>query len=112
MLRYASRPYMFTASPSPATVATSLAAVRKLRAEPERRKRLAVNSARLHSGFKALGLLLKAGVYVNIALPPGTPGKQCLLRCSVSAAHAFEDIDLIIVLFGKVVAQGHYKQAV
>jgi 7-keto-8-aminopelargonate synthetase-like enzyme len=139
MLRYASRPYMFTASPSPATVATSLAAVRKLKAEPGRRQRLAVNSARLHDGFKALGLtlgcdevspivavncpdevstiamwnaLLKAGVYVNIALPPGTPGKQCLLRCSVSAAHSFEEIDLIIGLFGEVVAQGHYKKAV
>src|SRR5688572_7171210 len=58
MLRFASRPYMFTASPSPATVATSLAAVRKLKAEPERRKRLAVNSTRLHNGFKALGLAL------------------------------------------------------
>ena len=139
MLRYASRPYMFTASPSPATVATSLAAVRKLRAEPERRARLAINSARLFNGFKGLGLtlgcdrvspivavscpdevstiamwnaLLKAGVYVNIALPPGTPGKQCLLRCSVSAAHSFEEIDRIIALFGEVVAQGHYKQAV
>lgn len=139
MLRYASRPYMFTASPSPATVATALAAIRKLRAEPERRERLAVNSARLFNGFKSLGLalgcdsvspivavhcpdevstismwnaLLNAGVYVNIALPPGTPGKQCLLRCSVSAAHTFEDIDRIIALFGEVVAQGHYKKAV
>jgi 8-amino-7-oxononanoate synthase len=138
MLRFASRPYMFTASPSPATVATSLAAVRKLKAEPERRDRLRVNSTRLFNGFKSLGLalgcdavspivavncpdevstiamwnaLLKAGVYVNIALPPGTPGKQCLLRCSVSAAHSFEDIDRIIALFGEVVAQGHYKKA-
>lgn len=139
MLRFASRPYMFTASPSPATVATSLAAVRKLKAEPERRDRLRVNSARLFNGFKSLRLalgcdavspivavncpdevstiamwnaLLKAGVYVNIALPPGTPGKQCLLRCSVSAAHSFEDIDRIIALFGEVVAQGHYRKAV
>ncbi|QIG46540.1 aminotransferase class I/II-fold pyridoxal phosphate-dependent enzyme [Nordella sp. HKS 07] len=139
MLRYASRPYMFTASPSPATVATALAAIRKLRAEPERRERLSVNSARLFNGFKSLGLalgcdsvspivavhcpdevstismwnaLLTAGVYVNIALPPGTPGKQCLLRCSVSAAHTFEEIDRIIALFGEVVAQGLYKKAV
>jgi len=139
MLRYASRPYMFTASPSPATVATSLAAVRKLKAEPERRERLRANSARLFNGFRSLGLalgcdavspivavncpdevstiamwnaLLKAGVYVNIALPPGTPGKQCLLRCSVSAAHSFADIDRIITLFGEVVAEGHYKKAV
>jgi 7-keto-8-aminopelargonate synthetase-like enzyme len=130
-LRYAMRPYMFTASSSPASIATSLAAIRKLAAEPERRERLQANSARLFAGFKGLGLnmgcdrvspviavkcadeistiamwnaLLEAGVYVNIALPPGTPNKLCLLRCSVSAAHSFDDIDQIIGLFGKVVA--------
>jgi 8-amino-7-oxononanoate synthase len=130
-LRYAMRPYMFTASSSPASIATSLAAIKKLAAEPERRDRLRANSARLFAGFKKLGLdmgcdmvspviavkcadevstiamwnaLLDAGVYVNIALPPGTPSKLCLLRCSVSAAHSFDDIDKIIALFGKVVA--------
>jgi len=130
-LRYAMRPYMFTASSSPASIATSLAAVKKLTAEPERRDRLRANSARLFAGFRALGLdmgcdtvspviavkcanevatiamwnaLLEAGVYVNIALPPGTPNKLCLLRCSVSAAHSFDDIDKIIDLFGQVVA--------
>ena len=129
-LRYAMRPYMFTASSSPASIATSLAAIKKLAAEPERRDRLRANSARLFAGFKALGLdmgcdmvspviavkctdevstiamwnaLLEAGVYVNIALPPGTPNRLCLLRCSVSAAHSFDDIDKIIALFGKVV---------
>jgi 7-keto-8-aminopelargonate synthetase-like enzyme len=130
-LRYAMRPYMFTASSSPASIATSLAAIKKLAVEPERRDRLRANSARLFAGFKGLGLdmgcdmvspviavkcadevstiamwnaLLDAGVYVNIALPPGTPNKLCLLRCSVSAAHSFDDIDKIIALFGKVVA--------
>ena len=130
-LRYAMRPYMFTASSSPASIATSLAAIKKLAAEPERRDRLRANSARLFAGFKELGLdmgcdmvspviavkcadevstigmwnaLLEAGVYVNIALPPGTPNKLFLLRCSVSAAHSFDDIDKIIALFGKVVA--------
>lgn len=130
-LRYAMRPYMFTASSSPASIATSLAAIKKLAVEPERRDRLRANSARLFAGFKGLGLdmgcdtvspviavkctdevstiamwnaLLQAGVYVNIALPPGTPNKLCLLRCSVSAAHSFDDIDKIIALFGKVVA--------
>ncbi|MGI9482911.1 MAG: serine palmitoyltransferase [Hyphomicrobiales bacterium] len=133
MIRLASRPYMFTASPSPASVATSIAAVKKLRAEPERRERLAKNSKRLFDGFHDLGLetgcdvvspviavrcpdepstvamwnmLLDAGVYVNIAVPPGTPANQCLLRCSVSAAHTDEDIDRIIELFGEVVAAG------
>jgi 7-keto-8-aminopelargonate synthetase-like enzyme len=56
--------------------------------------------------------LLKAGVYVNIALPPGTPNKLCLLRCSVSAAHTDADIDRIITLFDSVVAQGHGKKVV
>ena len=130
-LRYAARPYMFTASPSPTSAATAAAAVRKLAAEPQRRQRLRENSERLHAGFRALGLdlgcgepspviavkcgdevstiamwnaLLAAGVYVNIALPPGTPGKLCLLRCSVSAAHTPGDIDRIIALFAEVVA--------
>ena len=133
MIRYASRPYMFTASASPASVATSIASIKKLQAEPERRTRLAKNSKRLFEGFRDLGLetgcdvvspviavrcpdepstitmwnmLLAAGVYVNIALPPGTPGNICLLRCSVSAAHTDADIDRIIALFGEVVAAG------
>jgi 7-keto-8-aminopelargonate synthetase-like enzyme len=130
-LRYAMRPYMFTASSSPASIATSLAAVKRLATEPERRDRLRDNSTRLFNGFRSLGLetgcdtvspviavkcqdepstimmwnaLLKAGVYVNIALPPGTPNRLCLLRCSVSAAHTPEEIDRIISVFGAVVA--------
>jgi len=133
-IRHHSRPYMFTASPSPASVATALEAVKLLKREPERRERLRENSTRLFNGFKGLGLemgcdvvspviavrcpdepttiamwnaLLDAGVYVNIALPPGTPNKICLLRCSVSAAHSDEEIDRIIELFGQVVGAGH-----
>jgi 8-amino-7-oxononanoate synthase len=131
-LRYASRPYMFTASPSPSAVATAHAALLRLSAEPQRRDRIVQNSRRLFDGFKALGLelgcdavspvvavrcpdepstilmwnaLLSAGVYVNFAVPPGTPGKTCLLRCSVSAAHSDAEIDKIIELFGEVVAR-------
>jgi 7-keto-8-aminopelargonate synthetase-like enzyme len=134
VLRYAARPYMFTASPSPSTIATARAALARLAAEPERRTRLWENSKRLHEGFRALGLdlgcdtvspivavkcpdepstvamwnaLLDAGVYVNIAVPPGTPNRLCLLRCSVSAAHTSDEIDLILELFGKVVAASH-----
>jgi 8-amino-7-oxononanoate synthase len=130
-LRYAMRPYMFTASSSPASVATSIVALDILAREPERRDRLWANSERLYNGFKSLGFetgcdvvspviavklpdeqttiakwngLLNAGVYVNIALPPGTPNRLCLLRCSVSAAHTFDDIDIIIDTFRRVVA--------
>ncbi|HEX3215372.1 MAG TPA: aminotransferase class I/II-fold pyridoxal phosphate-dependent enzyme [Aestuariivirgaceae bacterium] len=131
MLRYAMRPYMFTASSSPASIATSLEALRVLKARPELRERIAQNSERLFHGFRALGLvtgcdvpspvvavrcpdeiscyamwnaLLAQGVYVNMAIPPGTPGGLCLLRCSVSAAHTISDIDEIIALFGAVVS--------
>jgi 8-amino-7-oxononanoate synthase len=130
-LRYAMRPYMFTASASPASVATSIAALDVLSKEPERRKRLWDNSQRLFDGLRALGLetgtdvvspviavkmpdelttiakwnaLFEAGVYVNMAVPPGTPNRLCLLRCSVSAAHSYEDIDRIVDVFSKVVA--------
>jgi 8-amino-7-oxononanoate synthase len=129
-LRYAMRPYMFTASSSPATIATSIAALDVLEKEPERREKLRQNSQALFDGFRALGLatgtdvaspviavrmpdeqttimkwnmLLRAGVYVNIALPPGTPNRLCLLRCSVSAAHSAEDIDAIVNAFANVV---------
>lgn len=130
MLRFASRAYMFSASPSPSTIATVMEAVHQLDSRPELRQKLRENSQRLHYGFKSLGLelccdvpspviavriadeptaivmwnkLLDAGVYVNIALPPGTPNGVCLLRCSVSAGHSEQDIDKIIALFESVV---------
>ena len=130
-LRYAMRPYMFTASASPASIATSIAALEVLAKEPERRQRLWDNSQRLFDGLRALGLetgtdvvspviavkmpdelttiakwnaLFEAGVYVNMAVPPGTPNRLCLLRCSVSAAHSFDDIDRIVEIFKRVVA--------
>ena len=125
-LRYAMRPYMFTASSSPASIATSIAALRVLKAEPERRAKLWANSERLYKGLKGLGFdmgcdvvspviavkmpdelttiakwnaLVQGGVYVNMAVPPGTPNRLCLLRCSVSAAHTDAEIDRIIDIF-------------
>ena len=137
-LRYAMRPYMFTASSSPASIATSREALRVLASRPELRERITENSRRLFEGFRALGLalgcdvpspvvavrcddetscyvmwnaLLKQGVYVNMAIPPGTPGGLCLLRCSVSAAHTRDDIDEIIALFGRVVSHAPRRAA-
>ena len=72
---------------------------------PEVSPVVAVKCADEVSTITMWNALLEAGVYVNIALPPGTPNKLCLLRCSVSAAHTNEEIDTIITLFGKVVAQ-------
>ena len=131
-LRYASRPYMFTASSSPTSIATVTEAVRQLTKRPELRDQLRRNSSQLFDGFRSMGLelccdrvspviavkvpdemtaitlwnaLLKAGVYVNLALPPGTPNATCLLRCSVSAAHTPDDISRIIAIFKAVCAE-------
>ena len=125
---YASRPYMFTASPSPATVASTRAALRTLRARPELRTRLWRNASRLHHGLSELGLdlgeaaspvmsvrlrrredalaawngLLAEGVYVNLFLPPAAPGGGSLLRMSVSAAHTDDQLDCIVAAVAKV----------
>ena len=53
----------------------------------------------------AWNLLLQHGVYVNLALPPGTPNGVCLLRCSLSAAHTPEQIDEVIRRFEAVMAE-------
>jgi len=126
VLRYASRPYVFTASLAPATIAATRTALRKLEAATDLRQRLQANAERLHAGLAALGFrlgaapnavvavlvgeklealkfwdhLLKSGVYVNLMVPPATPGNESLLRCSVSAAHTFEQIDAICAAFG------------
>ena len=125
LVRYTSRPYIFTASPSPATIASTRAALAALAERPQLRARLWHNVARLHDGLTAVGLppaaapspvlavlrasreqaladwqqLLDAGVYVNLMVPPATPGGISLLRCSISAAHSDAQVDQILAAF-------------
>jgi len=125
LLRYVSRPFMFTASPSPTVMATTREALRQLRTRPELKQALWSNAKRLYSGLQDLGFelgpevspvvavrckdresalsswnkLLEAGVYVNMMLPPATPGGASFLRCSISAAHTPEQIETIINKF-------------
>lgn len=128
LVRYASRPYIFTASPSPSVIASARAALAKLRSTPALRERLWENSNRLYSALQSLGFklgsdpspvvavmlenqqqalvfwqgLLDRGVYVNLMLPPTTPNNWCLVRCSVSAAHTPAQIDHIINAFAEL----------
>ena len=130
-LRFNSRPYMFTASPSPSTVASVIAAIGQIRAKPELRDSIWRNASALYDGLSELGFkicskaspiiavslpdemtavmtwnrLLQAGVYVNLALPPGTPNNSYLLRCSVSAAHSLEQIEEVCRRFAAVAAE-------
>lgn len=128
ILRLASRPYMFTASPSPSNVASVLEALRLISSTDAHRLRLWKNAAVLHREITALGLticaapgpiiavrlddeaqafgfwkrLLDLGIYTNLAIPPGTPNGISMLRCSVSAAHSDQQIEQIIAAFAQV----------
>jgi len=125
LVRYSSRPYIFTASPSPATIASTRQALTILAAGRDLRARLRENYLRLHAGLTALGYtlgaspspviavvlrdrvealqfwsqLLQRGVYVNLMLPPATPDGVSLIRCSVSAAHTPEQIEAVCAAF-------------
>src|SRR5690606_29763932 len=131
LLRFASRPYMFTASLSPANLSAASASLAQLRQRPELRDALWRNAHALHEGLRRLGLtpdstpspivavrmpnqdaavqfwnkLFRAGVYVNLAIPPGTPNSASLLRCSVSAAHSPAQIEQIRAAFEQVAAE-------
>lgn len=128
LLRYASRPYIFTASPSPSAIASVRAAVQALRSRPEMRERLWSNARSLYQGLAELGYqlgpqaspivpvlldspeegiafwqsLIERGVYVNLVPPLATPGGQALVRCSVSAAHTPEQIERIVQAFASL----------
>ncbi|MBI2884507.1 MAG: aminotransferase class I/II-fold pyridoxal phosphate-dependent enzyme [Candidatus Methylomirabilis oxyfera] len=128
LVRYVSRPYIFTASPCPSVIASTRVALHKLRTQPELRVRLLNNARRLYDELKGLGFrlgpepspiiaarfgqkeetiafwngLLDQGVYVNMILPPAAPDGGSLLRCSVSAAHTPDQMDRICQAFASV----------
>lgn len=129
ILRYASRPYVFTASLAPPNIASVRTALRIIRSEPALRKRLWENTYQLYHRLEGLGLklgpepspiisarcgnrsdalkfwngLLERGIYVNMVLPPATPDGSSLLRCSVSAAHTEKQIEKVGNAFASLV---------
>jgi 8-amino-7-oxononanoate synthase len=110
-VRHNSRPFIFSASMTPANCATALAALRYLKKHPELPARLLELSSYARDGLIQRGLEIKlsqapiipiytydvtntlvkakqlydAGVYVNPAMPPATPQNECLLRTSYMA---------------------------
>ncbi|MDH5479285.1 MAG: aminotransferase class I/II-fold pyridoxal phosphate-dependent enzyme [Nitrosomonas sp.] len=130
-LRYISHPYIFTASPSPATIASARAALELLRNGTELRKQLWKNAMQLYkhleeTGYKlgpepgpviaaivdspqqALALwqgLLEHNIYVNLILPPAAPEGKSLVRCSINAAHTTEQMDYVGRAFAKLKPQ-------
>lgn len=125
LVRYASRSYVFTASPSPATIASVRVALQAVAQGGELRRRLWRNAALLYRGLADLGFdlgpepspvvavympskeetlcawqhLLQRGIYVNLVVPPAAPAGRSLLRCSTSAVHTPEQIEQILNAF-------------
>lgn len=121
LLRYSSRPYVFTASSAPSAIASTRTALRIMGTKHELRQQLWENANVLYQRLKDLGYtigpepspiiaihfndvdkafliwngLLERSIYVNMVLPPATPGGGALLRCSLSAAHSREQVERI-----------------
>ena len=125
LIRYLSRPYIFSASLCPSVVASTRVALKILQENHALRERLWKNSHALYAGLQKMGFplgpevspvvaatvptkeyavafwngLIEHGVYVNLMLPPATPNGVSLLRCSVSAAHTAEQLNSICDVF-------------
>ncbi|MBQ1956052.1 MAG: aminotransferase class I/II-fold pyridoxal phosphate-dependent enzyme, partial [Clostridia bacterium] len=128
-VRHNSRPFIFSASITPASCASALAALRHIKAHPELVERLAALSAYARQGLKARGLEIKdsetpiipiftydmentlriaselydRGVYVNTVLPPAAPSDGCMLRTSYMASLTEELLDEAMDIIAEVV---------
>ena len=115
-IRHNSRPFIFSASITPACVAAARKSLEIIKTEPERRKNLQEISDYMRKCLKDRGIVYKEsstpiipiytyepdltltackmlfdeGVYVNPVLPPATPVGECLIRTSYTATHTKE----------------------
>ena len=127
-LKHNSPALIFSASPTPASVAAADAALEILKAEPERITNLIRNAQKMREGFKNLGFrvidsrtaivpvvlgeddlvfmfwrkLFDAGVFVNAFISPGVPPGMAMLRTSFMATHEDKHLDRILELFGDI----------
>jgi len=133
-VRHNSRPFIFSASITPPSCATALAALRCLQNNPQLVDRLGALSRYMREGLTARGLkfrqstssatpiiplytytpdntliktkqLYDAGVYVNPVLPPATPPNECLLRTSLMATHSEALLDEAMDIIASVMTK-------
>lgn len=127
-IKHQARSLIFSASLPPANAASALAALRVMRAEPERIKRINEIAAKMREGYKSLGFnigrsvspiipiiigddqktfivyraLFEAGVFVNPVISPAVPVGHSLLRTSYMATHTDEQLDKVLEIFAQV----------
>ncbi|MEO0185235.1 MAG: pyridoxal phosphate-dependent aminotransferase family protein [candidate division WOR-3 bacterium] len=124
-IRHTARALIFSASMTPAMVASVLKSLEIIKNEPERRERLWNITKRVMSGFKKIGLdtgnsttpvipviigedekcfafwkaLFENGVFANPVISPATPPGRALIRTSYMATHTDEDISTVLDVF-------------
>ncbi len=121
-LKHNSRSLIFSASMTPASAATVLAALDIMESEPERITQLWKLSDYARNAFNDLGFdtgisaspiiplfirnefmtlqmtrnLMDDGIFVNPVVSPGVPKEDSLIRFSLMATHTFEQVDIAI----------------
>ncbi|HEY5533528.1 MAG TPA: aminotransferase class I/II-fold pyridoxal phosphate-dependent enzyme [Ignavibacteria bacterium] len=127
-LKHHSPALIFSASPTPASVAAADAALDILKAEPERINKLIYNSDKMRKGFREMGFrvvdgrtaivpvilgqdeltfifwrkLFDAGIFVNAFVSPGVPPTMSMLRTSYMASHEDKHLDRILEVFQQI----------
>ncbi|MFC2141712.1 aminotransferase class I/II-fold pyridoxal phosphate-dependent enzyme [Acidobacteriota bacterium] len=125
-IEHFSRPFIFSASLSPASVATVSAALDLVREEPERVQKVLDIAGRMRGELSDMGfdvgrsetpiipiiigdqfktleawrILYREGIFTNVALPPAVPAKASLLRTSYTASHSQKQLDAVLKAFG------------
>ena len=131
-VRHNSRPFIFSASLTPASCATARAALKVISEHPEIVERLGDLAEYYRDGLAARGIptvkaenkripiipiytydaertlliskkLFEEGVYVNPVLPPATAPTECLLRTSLMATHTESVLDEAMDIIARVV---------
>lgn len=126
-IKHFARSLIFSASITPASVATVLATLDIIETEPERRERLWQITHKMKSGFQAMGydtgetetpiipiiigndelafllwkFLREDGIFANPVIYPAVPQGQALIRTSYSATHTDEELDTVLKSFEK-----------
>lgn len=119
---------IFSASPTPASVAAALAALQVLEEHPELVTKLIKNADKMREGFDELGFnickgktaivpviigdmeksfifwrkLYDGGVFVNAFVPPGVPPNMSMMRTSYMASHEDVHLDKILSVFADI----------
>ena len=127
-IKHTARPFIFSASPPPAAIATASKALDIVMEEPERRDRLIKNSDYFRNSLKKMGYdigqsesqiipvvigdvmdtvdlwkrLYEHDLFTNLVIHPATPPDRSLIRNSIMSTHSKEDLDQALEAYERI----------